>query len=126
MFERVCSTLYWPNFRANIFNYKAASSLSMPPVTPETPIYPFESICADFFAINSRSFLAIIDRFSNWLSVFQLEKDASEELLKILGEYFAIFGIPITFISDGTKVFTSKSVEDFLQRYGVIHRVTTA
>ena len=122
MFERASSTLYWPNFRADIINYKAACALcsryqpsnpSMPPVTPETPLYPFQSICADFFALNSRSFLAIVDRFSNWLSIFQLERDTSEELIRILRDYFSIFGIPITFTSDGAKVFTSKSVEEF-------------
>jgi len=46
--------------------------------------------------------------------------------MKVLREYFSIFGIPITFTSDGAKVFTSKAVEEFFDRYGVIHRVTTA
>ena len=107
-------------------HYVHGISPSMTPVTPETPLYPFQSICADFFALNSRSFLAIVDKFSNWLSIFQLERDTSEELIRILRDYFSIFGIPITFTSDGAKVFTSKSVEEFFQRYGVVHRVTTA
>ena len=98
----------------------------MPPVAPETPLYPFQSICGDFFALNSRTFLVLVDRFSNWLSIFQLDHDTSEGLLKVLREYFAIFGIPITFTSDGAKVFTSKSVEEFFDRYGVVHRITTA
>ena len=98
----------------------------MPPVNPKVTLYPFQSICADFFSLNSRSYLTIVDRFSNWLSIFHLEKDTSEELLKILREYFAIFGIPITFTSDGAKVFTSQTVEEFFRRYGVVLRVTTA
>ena len=135
MFERAVSTLYWPNYRADIVNYKAACSIcsryqpsnpAMPPVVPETPLYPFQSICADFFALHSKTFLTIVDRYSNWLSVFQLEKDNSDGLLKVLRDYFALFGIPITFTSDGAKVFTSKAVEEFFTRYGVIHRVTTA
>ena len=135
MFERAASALYWPNFRADIINYKASCSTcaryqpsnpSMPPVHPETPVYPFQSICADFFSLQSRSFLVIVDRFSNWLSVAQLDKDTSEELIRTLREYFSIFGIPLTFTSDGAKVFTSKAMEEFFDRYGVVHRVTTA
>ena len=67
-----------------------------------------------------------MDRFSNWLSIFQLNRDNSECLLTVLRNYFATFGIPITFTSDGAKIFTSKIVEEFFERYGVIHRVTTA
>ena len=135
MFERASSTLYWPNFRADIVNHKAEchscsryqpSNPSMPPVIPEDPIYPFQSICADFYTANGSTFLTIVDRYSNWLSVFQLQQDTSEELLRVLRDYFATFGIPITFTSDGAKVFVSKTVEEFFQRYGVIHRITTA
>ena len=135
MFERASSSLYWPNFRADIMNYKAActscsryqpSNPSMPPILPETPVYPFQSICADFFSVQSHSYLTIVDRFSNWLSIIQLKRDTSDELLKTLRDYFSVFGIPLTFTSDGAKVFTSKSVEDFFDRYGIIHRVTTA
>ena len=135
MFERASSSLYWPNYRADIVNFRAAcsscsryqpSNPAMPPVYPEAPVYPFQSICADFFTVNSANFLAIVDRFSNWLSVFQLSKDTSECLLTVLRNYFATFGIPITFTSDGAKIFTSKLVEDFFNRYGVVHRVTTA
>ena len=67
-----------------------------------------------------------MDRFSNWLSILQLAKDTSEELIRILREYFSIFGIPLTFTSDGAKVFTSRAMEEFFDRYGVIHRITTA
>ena len=135
MFERASTSLYWPNYRADMINYRAAcktcsryqpSNPAMPPITPETPVYPFQSVCADFFTIDSQNFLAIVDRFSNWLSVFKLDRDTSEEFLKVLRTYVAIFGIPITFTSDGAKVFTSKLVEDFCNRWGIIHRVTTA
>ena len=135
MSERASTTLYWPNYRADIVNHRAActtcskyqpSNPAMPPVIQENPVYPFQSICADFFTVNSWNYLTIVDRFSNWLSIFKLDKDNSEELIKILREYIAIFGIPVTFTSDGAKVFTSKIMEDFFHRYGIIHRITTS
>ena len=135
MFERASTSLFWPNYRADIINYRAAcavcsryqpSNPAMPAIIPESPAYPFQSICADFFTLNSFNYLIIIDRYSNWLSVFRLDRDTSEEFLKILREYIAIFGIPTIFTSDGAKVFTSKAVEEFCDRYGIVHRVTTA
>ena len=59
----------------------------MPAIVPESPAYPFQSICADFFTLNSFNYLIIIDRYSNWLSVFRLDRDTSEQFLKILHEY---------------------------------------
>ena len=116
MFERASTSLFWPNYRADIINYRAAcpvcsryqpSNPAMPAIVPESPAYPFQSISADFFTLNSFNYLIIIDRYSNWLSVFKLDRDTSEEFLRILREYIAIFGIPTIFTSDGAKVFTS-------------------
>ena len=54
MFEHAATSLYWPNLRADIINFRAActtcsryqpSNPAMPPIMPETPIYPFQSVC---------------------------------------------------------------------------------
>ena len=42
------------------------SNPALPPVEPEAPVYPFQSICADFLTISGHNFLAIVDRYSNW------------------------------------------------------------
>ena len=135
MFERAATSLYWPNLRADMINYRAMcttctryapSNPAMPPVEPEYPTYPFQSICADFFHISPYNYLAIVDRYSNWLSVFKLPKDDSTEVIKVLREYIGIFGIPCSLTTDGAKVFTSKLIEEFCSRWGIIHRVSTA
>ena len=104
----------------------APSNPRMPPVEPEQPTYPFQSICADFFHMAPYNYLAIVDRYSNWLSVFKLPRDDSTEVVTILRDYIGVFGIPCTLTTDGAKVFTSKLVEDFCTRWGIIHRVSTA
>ena len=135
MFERASTSLYWPNFRADMINHRAAcptctkyapSNLAIPPTEPEHPTYPFQSICMDFFSVTPNNYLAVVDRYSNWLSIFQLAKDTSEEVIKVLRLYISTFGIVSTITSDGAKVFTSKQMEDFCDRWGIIHRVSTA
>ena len=135
MFERAATSLYWPNLRADMINFRAActtctryapSNPAMPPTEPETPTYPFQSICADFFHISPNNYLAVVDRYSNWLSIFQLPRDNSDEVVNVLRNYISIFGIPCTLTSDGASVFTSKTMEDFCDRWGMVHRVATA
>ena len=98
----------------------------MTPTEPEYPTYPFQSICIDFFHVSPNNYVAIVDHYSNWLSVFQLQKDDSENLIKILRDYLSIFGIPTTVTTDGASVFTSKLMEAFFDKWGIVHRVSTA
>ena len=74
MFERASTSLYWPNFRQDLINYRAAcrqcsrfapSNPAMPPIIPEDPSYPFQSLCADFFTLDSNIYLVVVDRYSN-------------------------------------------------------------
>ena len=53
MFERASTSLFWPGFRADIINHRAACSTctryapsnpALPPTEPEYPTYPFQSI----------------------------------------------------------------------------------
>ena len=90
MFERAATSLYWPNLRADMINYKAAcatctryapSNPAMPPTEPEHPTYPFQSICADFFHLAPNNYLAVVDRYSGWLSIVQLPTDDSAEVV---------------------------------------------
>ena len=135
MFERAATTVYWPHFRSDIINFRAScttctryapSNPAMPPTDPEYPTYPFQSICIDFFHMSPHNYVALVDRYSNWLSIFQLAKDDSAELIKVLRGYLSIFGVPVTITTDGASVFTSKLMEDFCNRWGIIHRVATA
>ena len=57
---------------------------------------------------------------------FILPRDDSAEFIKILRGYISVFGIPCTLTTDGAKVFTSKLVEEFCMRWGIVHRVSTA
>ena len=42
----------------------------------------------DFFQVEA-TYLAIVDRYTNWLSVFRLAKDDSANFIEVLRRYFA-------------------------------------
>ena len=135
MFARASSTLYWPGYRADITRHRAScrscdkaapSNPAESCVLPDQPAYPFHSITGDFFTVNSRNYLALCDRYSNWLSIFKLAKDDSANIIKTLRDYSTTFGIPAILSTDGASVFTSKEMEEFCKRWGINHRVSSA
>ena len=72
------------------------------------------------------TYLAVVDRYSNWLSVLKLAKDDSSHLIAALRLYFSRWGVPKEITSDGASVFTSTAAKDFYDRWGVRHRVSSA
>ena len=98
----------------------------MPPHAPSAPTYPFQSIVCDFFSMAGRTYAAIADRYSNWLSIVELQKDTSQELINVLREYFSIYGIAELFSSDSASIFTSQLFRDFCTRWGIEQRISSA
>ena len=135
MYARAVSCLYWPSMRDDILHTRAAcsdcnlnapSNPSPPPHPVQHPDYPFSDICSDFFEYSSKSYLVIVDRYSNWLSLFQLPNDNSAEVIKTLRNYFTTWGVARSFSSDGDSVFTSRELRDWLQRWDVDQRLSSS
>ena len=80
----------------------------------------------DFFEVKGQTYLALVDRYTGWLSVLCLAKDTSENVIAALRQYFARWGVSKQLTSDGARVFTSAKLKDFFDRWGVQHRVSSA
>ena len=136
MFSRAASSLYWPNYREDINQFQAAcrtcrriapSNPSLPHTAqPDMPTYPFESVVADFFSFEGRNYLAMADRYSNWISLFKLVKDDAYNLLQALRDYSTCFGIPRRLSSDGASIFTAAETENFCKRWGISQRISSS
>ena len=77
MLDRAKHSVYWPGIvddleqtrkRCTICNRNAPSQAQMPPLPLESPEFPFQMIALDYFEIKGKSWLAVADRFSGWLS----------------------------------------------------------
>ena len=135
MHARASNTVYWPNMRSDLTRkraecsscvHNAPSNPSSPPMPYEQPSYPFQSICSDFFTVSGTHYMAICDRYSGWLSLFNLAKDDSKHIITVLRNYFSCWGIPVTITTDGASIYVSQEIEEFLARYGVTHRVSSS
>ena len=135
MSSRATYSLFWPNMRQDILSTRAScvpctksapSNPHMPPEQPVQPDFPFSHCCMDFYTLNGRNYLAIVDRYTGWLSILRLAKDDSPHVIGALREYFARWGVAKHLTSDGASVFTSAACKDFFTRWGVCHRVSSA
>jgi hypothetical protein len=69
--------------------------------------------------------LATVDRYSNWLSLFQLAQDTSANVIKTIRELCCCWGVPKTITTDGASVFTSAEMKDWLSRWVIQHRLSS-
>ena len=134
MLAKAAQSLFWPSLRQDLIDlrahcrdctYAAPSNPAEPPQPPIQPDFPFSHICMDFFQVDA-TYLAMADRYSNWLSVFKLAKDDSYHVIEVLRQYFARWGIAKEVTSDGAAVFNSALMQDFFARWGITHRVCSA
>ena len=131
MCRRASDTVFWPGITVDITRVReqcehchriAKSNAMLPPEQITTPDYPFQYICADYFQHANTNYLVIVDRYSNWPTVFK-EKGKAEGLVCRLRDFFETFGVPEELTSDGGPQFTAEVTTAFLASWGVKHRI---
>ena len=80
----------------------------------------------DFFQLGGKSYLAVADKYSGWLSILHFVKDSAQNVVKALRDYFAVFGVSEIVCTDGATAFTASEVQEFFRIWGVEHRVSSA
>ena len=97
-------------------------------ILTQSPKYPFEQVCADYFHIIYFSYLTVLDRFSRWTCFysFKVNKVNHATLQNIFRDLFVAFGVSEKLSSDGGPQFMSKSFLKFLKVWEVKHRLLSA
>ena len=99
-------------------------------VSTHVPMSPFEAVAADYCTVGGCYYLITIDRFSNWPDIKQVVQNSRNSgasgLIRALKRMFATFGVPRELSSDGGPEFIAKETQDFLRRWGVSHRLSSA
>ena len=134
MASRAQASVFWPGASVDIDNVRrrcidcwrmAPSQPHMPPATPMVPTAPFQAVAADYFHIQGKHYLVIVDRFSGWPHIV-FQPSGAKDLVKALIAYFSTFGVSAELGSDGGPEFTAQETAAFLDRWGVCHRLSAA
>ena len=78
--------------------------------------------------LDGATYLVIVDRYSGWPSVKYYPKmtATSNGLVYTLRERFLVFGVPEELLSDNQSTYTSQVTRDFLEAWGVKHRLSSS
>ena len=119
---RARETVYWPGISEDIrHTYHhcqicAKFSRSQQRETPqsiETPQTACEQLGLDIFTLENTHYILVVDYFSWFPVVRQLQSLHSLSVIKHLKHIFTEMGIPRCIISDGGTQFTSQEFQDF-------------
>ena len=91
----------------------------------ETPQTTWEQLGLDIFTLKNTQYLLVIDYFSRFPVVKQLQSLHSLSVIKHLKDIFTEIGIPRCIVSDGGTQFTLQEFQDFTKTWSIQHRVTS-
>lgn len=103
--------VWWNNITKDIEQYAKRCDICAQ-VNPAKPIlkqktywppskHPFDRIHLDFFYFNSLVFLIIVDSYSKWIDVQQMNRTKAVDLVKMLKKHlFSEYGLPNTIVCD--------------------------
>ena len=136
---RAQAIVFWPGMTASIQETRSRcqecnrNAPSQPPIPTEPaipPSTPFEQVFSDFFEFGGHHYLVAGDRLSGWSEVFSTPSGStwsgSRGLIACLRSLFSTFGVPEELSSDGGPEYTAGGTKEFLDRWGVKHRVSSA
>ena len=134
MESRARSIVFWPGMTSDIrtvrehcsaCNRSAPSQAATPAIPSPVPSTPFESIFADSFDFGGCHYLVAGDRLSGWVEIFKAPHGTAQAGAA-LRALFATFGVPEEISTDGGPEFSSAATADFLTRWEVRHRMSSA
>ena len=135
MWGRAASSVWWPGLYEDISRvrsrcWRCDSNAPSQPKEPPVPLpaveYPFQKICSDYFSLEGWHYLVMVDQYSGWPSVHWAKTADESELIRLLRSHCETFGVPEELSSDGGSTYMSHRTQQFLQTWGITHRVSSA
>merc|ERR1711867_321378 len=76
--------------------------------------------------VGKYTYFVLVNRFSNWPNICQTTGGGAKDLISFLRIHFENFGVPEDITSDGGPEFVAYEVQNFLKKWGVKQRLSSA
>jgi len=128
--RRACDILYWPGMQSDvrqsvtqckICNEHKPEQARQPMISQPTPDRLWSIVSADLFSFGGRSHLIVVDHYSDFWEIDQLDDTTSKGIVEKLMVLFSRYGIPDTFISDNGPQFTGSPMTSFAKEWSFSH-----
>ena len=108
--------VFWPGMSAEIKDLVKrcsvcaefqAKNARQPMQSHQNPDRPWSKIATDLFTLNTKNYITVVDYFSDFIEVSELQDTTSTSVIQALKEHFTRHGIPDTVVSDNGSQFSS-------------------
>ncbi|UYV61423.1 hypothetical protein LAZ67_1004790 [Cordylochernes scorpioides] len=127
---RARETVWWPGISEEIAEtvrkcsvcIQEAVSKHEPLIPTNFPTRPWQKIGMDLFKFENKWYLVIIDYYSRFPEMIQLDRLTANVVVRSCKSIFARHGIPETVVSDnGTQFGAAREFANFARQYGFTH-----
>ncbi|UYV62479.1 K02A2.6-like [Cordylochernes scorpioides] len=127
---RARETVWWPGISEEIAEtvrkcsvcIQEAVSKHEPLIPTNFPTRPWQKIGMDLFKFENKWYLVVIDYYSRFPEVVQLDRLTANVVVRSCKSIFARHGIPETVVSDnGTQFGAAREFANFARQYGFQH-----
>ncbi|UYV72531.1 K02A2.6-like [Cordylochernes scorpioides] len=127
---RARETVWWPGISEEIAEtvrkcsvcIQEAVSKHEPLIPTNFPTRPWQKIGMDLFKFENKWYLVVIDYYSRFPEMVQLDRLTASVVMRSCKSIFARHGIPETVVSDnGTQFGAAREFENFARQYGFQH-----
>ncbi|UYV84530.1 K02A2.6-like, partial [Cordylochernes scorpioides] len=127
---RARETVWWPGISEEIAEtvrkcsvcIQEAVSKHEPLIPTNFPTRPWQKIGMDLFKFENKWYLVVIDYYSRFPEMVQLDRLTASAVVRSCKSIFARHGIPETVVSDnGTQFGAAREFANFARQYGFQH-----
>ncbi|UYV77326.1 K02A2.6-like [Cordylochernes scorpioides] len=127
---RARETVWWPGISEEIAEtvrkcsvcIQEAVSKHEPLIPTNFPTRPWQKIGMDLFKFENKWYLVVIDYYSRFPEMIQLDRLTASVVVRSCKSIFARHGIPETVVSDnGTQFGAARELANFARQYGFTH-----
>ncbi|UYV63076.1 hypothetical protein LAZ67_2003063, partial [Cordylochernes scorpioides] len=129
---RLCAreTVWWPGISEEIAEtvrkcsvcIQEAVSKQEPLIPTNFPTRPWQKIGMDLFKFENKWYLVVIDYYSRFPEMIQLDRLTANVVVRSCKSIFARHGVPETVVSDnGTQFGAAREFANFARQYGFTH-----
>ena len=122
--------LFWPGMNDDIeklvtncetcLKYRY-SQPKQPMIIANDATQPWEKVGADLFHLNDKTYLIVVDYFSNYPEVALINSATADTVVKHMKSMFSRHGIPQYVVTDGGPCFIGAPFTQFAEIYGFQH-----
>lgn len=115
--NRARKIMYWKNMSSEITELVLSCKIcerfrhnnAKEPLLPHArPSRPWEVVASDILSFGGKHFLVVVDAYSNWIELKQMQNLTAQDVINELKILFAQFGIPSKFFSDNMPYNSTK------------------